>query len=271
MVLRHAIALTKVELGQHTSPTFLCILSTSSSATILYLKIALTNEAMNGLTYVSDMKQLRTLNFRGHRAWFKWTYDILHWSLPHLHTLIWDTRIEEASARSIKFISKCKLPCLNNLSIKTKTTAKDTADALLVLLIKHCALTQLVLNLEEEQYAKLFAVIPASINRFGIVSPRKSIIDHIAPTIHELALIYAEKADMQPIYDVLNALSEAKRFDVQIYLTFKDTPFYWITPDSYNEDLPVKRGELLPKLLWYAAQGLQIRDDNNQTIKECFP
>jgi hypothetical protein len=230
---------------------------------------------MPGLTFISDLHNLRSLLVITPTTIFHQSYDILPWSLPKLTHLVWETAPEE-STESATFIFQCHLPSISDFKFRT-IMAKDLAAIALVLLLKNYPnIETFGVHIEETGYETLFSSLPTTISQLWVYSLIPSLIQTLPQRIKHLRLICMDGlADMPHIYDTLGEIQKSGRLDISIHFTFKQHYFEWKTVSPDIEQIAlipgVDHGELVRRLLWYSIQGLEIRDDNGKTIKECLP
>jgi hypothetical protein len=271
IVIRHSRLFAGIDLGNCSSPSLLAILTMLCSATLTYAHMSLSPRAMPSLTYIAELQNLRTLFLAAPKTVFKKGYGIRPWSLPNLQCLVWDTAHEQSPYSPI-FLSQCQLPGLVVLRLRTPVMDQPAANALIVLLKALPKLQKLGINALEITYAVLLASLPTQTEELSVMSPASSIVTFLPSFIHQLRVVCVNgEPDMQNIYGTLDKILEMKRMDITIPIAFWVHIFRWNSTSSDTEDLPVNRGELVRRLVWYSMQGLEIRDEDGKTIKECLP
>jgi hypothetical protein len=271
IVIRHSRLLAGIDLGNCSSPSLLAILTTLCSATLTYAHMSLSPRAMPSLTYIAELQNLRTLILAAPGTIFNKGYGIRPWSLPNLQCLVWATAHEQSPCSTL-FLSQCQFPSLVVFRFRTPVTDQPAANALIILLKALPKLQKLGINAREVTHAVLLASLPSQIEELSVMSPTSSLVTFLPSFINQLVFFCVDvEPDMQNIYSTLDKILEMKRMDIIISIAFWVHAFRWnsISPDT--EDLPVDRGELVRKLVWYSMQGLEIRDDDGKTIKECLP
>jgi hypothetical protein len=272
-VLRHTPSLTTLMLGEHTSPSFLAVLSSSCATTMTYLTLEPTPQAMPGLVYISDLHNLTTIDLYAPQSVFQSSYGILPWSLPCLRELYWETAPEDGTVTA-HFLTQCRLPAISRIDIRTSMLAVSAPHALLQTLQNHPNITHCGCRVQESGYEIIYPALSDNIRSVTVYSPRPSLIEFLSSKISTLWLVCVDvDEDIGYIYHTLDAVLRAQRQDIVIHITFRqrDPSFEWKSATPNTEDLPVGRDKLVRKLLWYAFEGLDIRDDNDDRIKDLLP
>jgi hypothetical protein len=238
-----------------------------------YLALEPTPQAMPGLVYISDLHNLTTIDLYAPQSVFQSSYGILPWSLPCLRELYWETAPEDGTDTA-QFLTQCRLPAISRIVIRTFMLAVSTPHALLQTLRNYPNITHCACWVQESGYEIIYPALSDNIRGVTVYSPRPSVIEFLSSRISSLWLVCINAdEDIGHIYHTLDAVLRARRQDIVIHFSFgKHQPsFEWKSATPDMEDLPVERDKLVGRLLWYAFEGLDIRDNNNDRIKDCLP
>jgi hypothetical protein len=274
-IISHASRLSKLWIRPVVDHSLVLIqLPKICAHTLTELQIDISEDVLNAIFYVDELKNLVTLEISVVGARWHLPSHCHPWNLPHLKDLsCWS--VNDPSHQWCDFLVDCFFPVITSMEFGLGAfTDTEVASLLRLYTSKKSTLKEFFVLVHENYYPDILPHL-ISVERLIVAGPTPALVASLPASVSKLCLRCKEIVEIIELYGVLDELLRNSSHSVKIVrIEFGGSEFRWMDnpgEEGYVLDDTVPHGDLIRNLIGYMAKGLKIVDEDDKSLLDYIP